>query len=92
MCDRLRRIVRFNMAYCERFIRVSHVSGHVFPISTSLNGIVISCFASGKEVSSARSRCRGVSHHHAVEIFLQDPLIALAYTSLSLSFESSSQD
>ncbi len=35
---------------------------------------------------------RGVSYHHVVEIFPQDPLKALAYTSLSRSSESPSQD
>jgi len=61
-------------------------------ISTSLSGNAISCFASGKKVSNARSRCSGAFLHHTVEIILQDPLKALSYTSLSLSFESSSQD
>ena len=44
------------------------------PISTSLNGTVNSCFASGKEVSGAMSRCGVYPRYQAAEISLQDPL------------------
>jgi hypothetical protein len=67
-------MVRLNLAYRERCIRILYVSDHLFPNLNIPQWHVISCFASGKKVSISRSRCRNVSHHHAAEISLQDPL------------------